>query len=203
MLLCDLVELEKPPLMSLLRSFHLRTSCFLQCRCLSKFPREYEFLQRWSNCAQSMCESEQNRFMRLRALCVRKNLQLCMESRLSELDLPWRSVWASMSAIWAFGSLIGLSFGWTFATRQKRAMWWLYITVEAKDLYLEEKLVEEMDEELCLRNMEKWIMLISHYGNAKHIGRICANLRQWGLRKFVCQVDLVVDEQLFLFYVTQ
>lgn len=47
----------------------------------------------------------------------------------------------------------------------------LYIAGEAKEFSFVEKLIEEMEERGCERDLKTWTILISHYGKAKLIGK--------------------------------
>ena len=64
----------------------------------------------------------------------------------------------------------------------------LYIAGEAKEFGLVEKLIGEMEEKGCERDIKTWTILISHYGKAKLIGKALLILeKMW---KSGCEPDV-------------
>lgn len=65
----------------------------------------------------------------------------------------------------------------------------LYIAGEAKEFDLVERLIREMEEKGCERDMKTWTILMSHYGKAKLIGKALLILEK--MRKCGCEPDAV------------
>lgn len=70
----------------------------------------------------------------------------------------------------------------------------LYIVGEGEEFDLMEKLVREMDEELCLNNVKTWTIIVSRYGNANKVGKALWAFDQ--MRKLGCCPDKGVYEAL-------
>ncbi|KAJ0982614.1 hypothetical protein J5N97_010869 [Dioscorea zingiberensis] len=70
----------------------------------------------------------------------------------------------------------------------------LYIAGEGKEFSLMEKLVGEMDEESCLKDIKTWTILVSRYGNANKVGKALWVFNQ--MRKSGCCPDKGVYEAL-------
>ncbi|KAK4371745.1 hypothetical protein RND71_007129 [Anisodus tanguticus] len=64
----------------------------------------------------------------------------------------------------------------------------IYMAAEAKEFHLVDELVEEMETSSCQKNLKTWSILLSHYGNAKLIGKALSMFEQ--LKKLGYEPDL-------------
>nr|CAD1838219.1 unnamed protein product [Ananas comosus var. bracteatus] len=117
-----------------------------------------------------------------------------MERRLDELGLSCGPdvVEMVLKRCFKVGHLALRFFNWVklkpeycHTTETYNAM--IYIAGEAQEFYLVEKLIAEMDDELCPKDIETWTILISHYGKAGRIGK--ALLTFEAMRKSGCEPD--------------
>ncbi|XVF76051.1 hypothetical protein PTKIN_Ptkin13bG0235600 [Pterospermum kingtungense] len=80
-----------------------------------------------------------------------------------------------------FFNWVKLREGFCYATETFNTM--LYICGEAREYGLVEKLLEEMEEKSCKKDIKTWTILISQYGKAKLIGKaleIFGNMKKYG-----------------------
>ncbi|CAL9211030.1 unnamed protein product, partial [Musa hybrid cultivar] len=128
--------------------------------------------------------------------------QLRMERRLEELDSVLSSdvVEKVLKRCFKVGHLALRFFNWVkerpnFCHTTEAYNVMIYIAGEAKDFDLMEKLVDEMDEEPCPRDVKTWTILISKYGKAKQIGKAMRTFE--AMKKSGCEVDIGVYEIMF------
>ncbi|KAM0951960.1 putative tetratricopeptide-like helical domain superfamily [Dioscorea sansibarensis] len=126
---------------------------------------------------------------------------VCMEERLDELCLSVSPeiVEKVLKRCFKVGHLALRFFYWVkgqpgfrHTTETYNVM--LCIAGEGKEFDLMEKLMREMDEELCLNNVKTWTILVSRYGNANKVGKALWAFDQ--MRKLGCCPDKGVYEAL-------
>ncbi|OAY81491.1 putative pentatricopeptide repeat-containing protein, mitochondrial [Ananas comosus] len=117
-----------------------------------------------------------------------------MERRLDELGLSCGPdvVEMVLKRCFKVGHLALRFFNWVklkpdycHTTETYNAM--IYIAGEAQEFDLVERLIAEMDDELCPKDIKTWTILISHYGKAGRIGK--ALLAFEAMRKSGCEPD--------------
>lgn len=124
-----------------------------------------------------------------------------MDKRLEELSVSWSSdvVEKVLKECSKFGDLALQFFNWVklqpgFCHNTETYNEMIYIALEAKDFNLVQKLVDEMEEELCPKNLKTWTALISHYGKAKQIGKALRTFE--AMKKSGCEDDLNIYEAI-------
>ncbi|XP_042405332.1 putative pentatricopeptide repeat-containing protein At5g06400, mitochondrial [Zingiber officinale] len=124
-----------------------------------------------------------------------------MEKRLEELSVSWSSdvVEKVLKECLKLGDFALQFFNWVklqpgFCHNTETYNEMIYIALEAKDFNLVKKLVDEMDEELCPKNLKTWTALISHYGKAKQIGKALRAFE--AMKKSGCEGDLKIYEAI-------
>ncbi|XP_073006272.1 putative pentatricopeptide repeat-containing protein At5g06400, mitochondrial [Typha latifolia] len=123
-----------------------------------------------------------------------ENRGICMEHRLNKLGLSFSSeiVENVLKRCFKVGHLALRFFNWVklqpdFCHTTQTYNTMIYIAGEAENFDLVEKLMEEMDDELCSKDIKTWTIVISHYGKAGHVGK---TLRTFDLmKKSGCELD--------------
>lgn len=87
-------------------------------------------------------------------------------------------------ALWFF-DWVKLRPGFCHTTETYNAM--IYMAGEAGDFDLVEKLVSEMNEASCLKNVKTWTILISHYGKARKISKALSAFEE--MKQLGCELD--------------
>ncbi|KAJ8630926.1 hypothetical protein MRB53_024249 [Persea americana] len=123
-----------------------------------------------------------------------ENLEISMEERLENSGFRFDSdiVEKVLKRCFKVGHLAHRFFNWVkvrpgFRHTTETYNTMIYIAGEAKEFNLVEKLIDEMDNELCLKNINTWTILISHYGKAKMTGKALLAFEK--MRKSGCQPD--------------
>ncbi|XP_020591746.1 putative pentatricopeptide repeat-containing protein At5g06400, mitochondrial [Phalaenopsis equestris] len=132
---------------------------------------------------------------------IRSDNQIPLELRLNELrivftpeivDMVLKRCFKVGSIALRFFHWIKLQPGFCHTTETYNTM--AYIAGEAGEFDLMEKLMEDMDADLCLKNIKTWTILISHYANAKKIGKALWTFEE--MRKSGCKIDNSVYEAI-------
>nr|XP_010938939.1 putative pentatricopeptide repeat-containing protein At5g06400, mitochondrial [Elaeis guineensis] len=120
--------------------------------------------------------------------------EIRMGQRLDELGLSFSSeiVEKVLKRCFKVGHLALRFFNWVklqpgfcHTTQTYNVM--IYIAGEAEEIDLMEKLMNEMEDELCTKDIKTWTTLISYYGKAKQIGKALSTFE--AMRKSGCEPD--------------
>uniref|UniRef100_A0A2N9H617 Pentacotripeptide-repeat region of PRORP domain-containing protein n=1 Tax=Fagus sylvatica TaxID=28930 RepID=A0A2N9H617_FAGSY len=134
------------------------------------------------------------KFIRLPRLFEQKRVRISMEERLENLGVGFdpevvekvlKRCFKVPCLALRFFNWVKLRDGFRHTTRTYNTM--LYIAGEAGEFRLVEKLVEDMEKNLCEKDIKTWTILISLYGNAKLISK--ALLVFNNMRKCGCEPD--------------
>ncbi|PKU73548.1 putative pentatricopeptide repeat-containing protein At5g06400, mitochondrial isoform X1 [Dendrobium catenatum] len=129
------------------------------------------------------------------------NIQIPMEQRLKVLGIAFtpETVEMVLKRCFKVGSLAFRFFNWMklqpgFRHTTETYNTMSYIAGEAGEFDLVEKLMEDMDADLCSKNIKTWTILISQYANVKKIGKALWTFEE--MRKSGCKLDSGVYEAI-------
>lgn len=129
------------------------------------------------------------------------NVQIPMEQRLKELGIAFTPeiVERVLKRCFKVGNLAFRFFSWMklqpgFCHTTETYNTMAYIAGDAGEFDLVEKLMEDMDSDLCSKNIKTWTILISQYANSKKIGKALWTFEE--MRKSGCKLDSGVYEAI-------